>query len=58
MLIDGNGKLVSQREAPTLVLLTPKINGKILSILTPTGLELRVEIKDSVSVKDKIIHCE
>ncbi|KAG8179098.1 hypothetical protein JTE90_005454 [Oedothorax gibbosus] len=57
MVVDGNGKLVSQREAPTLVLLTPKINGKNLSIITPSGQELVVEIKDSSTEKDKIIHC-
>ncbi|KAF8795376.1 mitochondrial amidoxime-reducing component 1-like [Argiope bruennichi] len=57
MLVNKEGVLVSQREGPSLALLNIQINGNILLISTPSGTQLKVEIKDSVSPSDKIIHC-
>ncbi|CAL1301700.1 unnamed protein product [Larinioides sclopetarius] len=57
MLMDSEGVLLSQKKAPTLALLTVRIDDKTLTISTPSGEKLKVEIKDSVSADDKIVPC-
>lgn len=57
MLVNEDGLLISQRDAPTMVFLTPQIHGKSLVISKPSGEKLKVEIKDKVSPEDKIIEC-
>ncbi|GBM46335.1 Mitochondrial amidoxime-reducing component 1 [Araneus ventricosus] len=57
MLVNNEGVLISQREAPSLALLNVQINDNILLISTPSGKQLKVEIKNSVSPGDKIIQC-
>ncbi|GBN61543.1 Mitochondrial amidoxime-reducing component 1 [Araneus ventricosus] len=57
MVIDGERVLISQEERSSLTLLTVQIDGKTLTISTPSGKKLNVEIKDSISPDDKTIRC-
>ncbi|KAF8793675.1 mitochondrial amidoxime reducing component 2-like isoform X2 [Argiope bruennichi] len=57
MLIDNEGVLMSQKKGPTLALLDVQIDGKTLTITTPSGEKLNVEIKDSPGANDKIVPC-
>lgn len=58
MLVDANGVLVSQRQAPSLVLLTPHVKDNYLTINGPNTKDLKVEIKQSPSPDDKMINCK
>ncbi|CAL1296800.1 unnamed protein product [Larinioides sclopetarius] len=57
MVIDDEGNAISQEKEPSLILLTVEMNGKTLTISTPSGKKLNVEIKDSISPNDKTIPC-
>ena len=58
MLVNENGVLISQREAPSLVLLTPLIKDNYLIISGPNTKDLKVEIKQSPNPGDKMITCK
>ncbi|GIY60505.1 mitochondrial amidoxime-reducing component 1 [Caerostris darwini] len=57
MLVNNEGLLLTQREAPSLALLTAQIHEKTLSISAPSGKKLNVDIKDSRSPNDTIVKC-
>ncbi|XP_035217832.1 mitochondrial amidoxime reducing component 2-like [Stegodyphus dumicola] len=58
MLIGDDGVYFSHGKAPLLSSLPPpQIQGKYLIISKPSGLDLKVEIKDSPTPGDKLIEC-
>lgn len=57
MIVNENGVLVSQRDAPTLVSLTPHIKDNYLIINAPNKEPLKVEIKKSPYPNEKVVDC-
>ncbi|GBM46340.1 Mitochondrial amidoxime-reducing component 1 [Araneus ventricosus] len=57
MLVNKEGAFFTQRDAPSLALLSTQVDGKKLTISTPSGKQLKVDIKDSFGPDDKIIEC-
>ncbi|XP_055954128.1 mitochondrial amidoxime reducing component 2-like [Argiope bruennichi] len=57
MLVNSEGSVITLEKYPSLALLTLQIYDTILTISTPSGKKLNVDIKDSVSPDDKIIRC-
>lgn len=55
MLVGKNGSVVTQKEAPSLVLLTLEIKENYLIIKAPDTVDLKLQIKKTPSPDDKII---
>lgn len=57
MLISGDGFVCTQRQEPSMVLLTPSISGNHLHISGPEMETLVLDLKPSFSPTDKILCC-
>ena len=58
MIIDKNGSVITQKEGPSLVLLTPEIKENYLIIKSPDKEDLKINIRKSPSPDDKTIVCK
>lgn len=57
MIVNESGVLVSQRQVPSLVLLTPHIDGNNLIITGPNVDALKIKIQKSPPPNAKKIPC-
>ncbi|GIY27064.1 mitochondrial amidoxime-reducing component 1 [Caerostris darwini] len=58
MLVNNEGDFMTQRQFPSLALLAAQVEGKTLTISSPSGEKHHVEIKDSYSPNDTVIKCK